>query len=94
MRLQTIRAQTIDIGQNLSFVGQASNQKTSSGKLSTLTQKLFKILTPETDNDLTYCKKESVNDTLEKSEDERRSLEHLENCANAARETEAYGQFE
>ncbi|MBL1140455.1 MAG: hypothetical protein HND53_00300 [Proteobacteria bacterium] len=80
MRFQTLRAQTNDIRHTL-----------SSGNFSTITHELFKFLTHHEKSGVTHNRKTPVF-KVQKGEDEE--LRSLENCANAARKTEALGQFE
>lgn len=80
MRFHALRTQTNDIRLGL-----------SSGHLGTITHGLFKILTNNTKTDVAFYRKTPVYKIKKSEEDELRSLE---NCANAARETEALGQFE
>ena len=65
-----------------------------SGSLNMLTHGLFKILTHDKKQTVIDEKKMAANDSNSTRNEEIRSLQHLENCANAARGTEAYDQFE
>ncbi|MGB1800055.1 MAG: hypothetical protein ACPHLK_04410 [Gammaproteobacteria bacterium] len=79
---------------NQTKIAQANDFRLSlhSESLNMLTQSLFKILTH--DKKHTVTDKEAANDFDDCRNEEIRSLQHLENCANATRGTEAYDQFE
>lgn len=97
MKFQTIKAQTIHISSSMP-APMIVDQQTSSGKtlsqnnLSALLQKMFKILTHKDRNSAISTENKMIRPIS--SKDKERSLEHLENCANAARQTEAYDQYE
>ena len=74
--------------------GNDFRQSLHSGSLNTLTDGLFKILTHDKKQTVIDEKKMAANDSNISKSEEMRSLEHLENCANATRGTEAYDQFE
>lgn len=65
-----------------------------SGSLNMLAGGLFKILTHDKKHSVIYDEKKAANDFEDFRNEEMRYLEHLENCANATRGTEAYDQFE
>ncbi len=65
-----------------------------SENLNMLKHGIFKILTHDKKHTVTYEEKVAVNDFKNSRNEEICSLEHLENCANATRGTEAYDQFE
>lgn len=99
MRFQMTKVQNIDARHNLPFSPLVHKESffvknTSYINLSTLVQGWFKLLTHEEKNDITNNEKLPNDNILEAKNDELHSLQYLENCANVARETEAYGQFE
>lgn len=83
MRFQTKTAQVNDFRLNR-----------YSESLNMLTHGLFKILTHDKKQTVIDEKKMAANDSISSKNEEMRSLQHLENCANATRGTEAYDQFE
>jgi hypothetical protein len=83
MRFQAKRAQVNDIRQIL-----------STGSIDSIAQGMFKILTHDDKNKSTYDKNNMADYLKESEKEEIRTLEYLENCANATRGTEAYDQYE
>ncbi len=93
MRFQTTKTETIEARHNLPFSTLARRapyliKHTPHKNLKTLFQSLFKIL-PHKEKMF-----EPDKYPLAINEEETRSLQHLEDCANAARQTEAYSQDE
>ena len=101
MKFQTIKAHSFDVRHILPLPLSAHKPSISNsyGYLTTLFQRMFKHEkkdSPITNETPTI---ELVGDTSEKrnlgeNEIEARSLQKLENCANAARQTEAASQYE
>ena len=83
MGFQAKMAQVNDIRQTL-----------SSQNLLTLKYGLFKILTPDEKSYGDFENKPSANGLKDSEIEEIRTLQHLEDCANATRGTEAYDQYE
>jgi len=102
MRFQTIKAHAIEARHSLAFSvfpdKQLSlNETSAQGSLRTLLRRVFKILTHEEKNNPDKTESSfisAVEDVQEIKAYETRSLQHLEDCANATRETEAYSQYE
>jgi hypothetical protein len=97
VRFQTTKAQNIDIRKVIPLPVLNHKQSmliknTTHGNLSSLLLGFFKIFTHEKDN-VAIGNIISGNNTVER-DNESRSLKHLEDTANAARETEGYGQYE
>ncbi len=98
MRFQTTKARHIEVWQNLPFSmlnrkEAISLNNSSCGNLSTFFHGLFKIFSHEKNNH-TENGKAAIENMSVSNIDETSSLRHLENCANAARKTEGYGQYE
>ncbi len=100
MKFDMTKAHTIDVRYGLPFSMSGRMQfikDSSHGNLSALFQRLFKIFSHEEKNspiDNEKIASEFADNTTEKKENETRSLQQLEDCANAARETEAHDQYE
>ena len=62
-------------------------QSLTSASLNSMTHGLFKILTHEEEKNQSHVENNSDKEDV-------KSLEYLENCANATRGTEAYDQYE
>jgi len=102
MKFDMTKVHTIDVRHGLPFsiFGRKRSfliKDLSYGNLNGLLHRLFKIFIHEKksspiDNDKISGK--FADNTTEKKEDETRSLQQLEDCANAARKTGAYGQYE
>ncbi len=98
MRFQMTKARHIEVWQNLPFSmhnhKEAISLKIPSyGNISTLFHGLFKIFAHEKNNN-TENEEAVIENAPDSNIDETSSLRHLENCANAARKTEGYGQYE
>ncbi len=97
MKFQITRAQTIDTRHSMPSP-MIVDMQTSRGKslsqnnLRALLHKMFKILTHEERNSAIRTENKSRSPISAKKKES--SIEHLENCANAARQTEAYDQYE
>jgi hypothetical protein len=103
MKFQTTKAHTIDVRHNLPFSMLHRKQfifikNTPIENLSALFQGLFKIFSHKENKSINnekmpdeFADKVKV---IKKEDNETRSLQQLENCANAARKTEAYDQYE
>jgi hypothetical protein len=98
MRFQTTKARHIDVWQNLPFSepGRKSFvliKNSTHGNLNTLFQGLFKIFAHDKNN-IANNEEIQIKNIPETRKIETRSLKHLEDCANAARETEGSCQHE
>ena len=93
------KAHTIDVRHGLpsSMFGRKRSfliKDSSYGNLSNLLHGLFKIFIHEEKSNPIDTEKIPDEFADNTTEDETRSLQQLEDCANAARKTEAYGQYE
>jgi len=97
MKFETTKTQTIDtragIPSPITLYHQNASEETfSQNNLSAFLQKMFKILTHEMKNSAINTENDVINP--DNGQEKETSLEHLENCANAARQTEAFDQYE
>jgi hypothetical protein len=98
MKFQSKKALTADQSQNLPismFGRKQSNfiKKSSNKNLSHLFQRLF-LFNNKDKNNLTDNKDFFVPNSSKTGNNETRSLQDIENCANAAREIEAFDQYD
>jgi hypothetical protein len=99
MRLQMPKTQMIETKNSQSF-SMFTRKKSIFiknpfyGNMGILMQRFFGIFTNEAINDRPNHEKTAIESFDNARVDETNSLQHLENCANAARETEACGQYE
>jgi hypothetical protein len=102
MKFDMTKAHTINVRHGLPFSMFGRKRPflikdSSHGNLNSLLHGLFKIFSHREKNspiDNEKTESEFSNNVTEKKENELHSLQQLENCANAARKTEAYGQYE
>ncbi|GEM_PF-2889578 len=93
MKFDMTKAHIIDIRHGLPL----SMPDSPHGNLTTLFQGLFKIFSHEEKSSHIDNEKEPVelaSNVMDKKDIETRSLQQLEVCANAARKTEAYDQYQ
>lgn len=103
-KLQMTKAERIDERHNLPVSVlendyskyNRSHESRSHGHLSNMLQRLFSVFNSNEKNtsNTIDSKNKVTQDNLEIKDDETQSLLDLEVCANAARETEACGQYE
>ena len=95
MKFQMTKGHTIGLRRNLPVSMQSVLIKNQSSEtLRTLFQGLLKIFFKKEKNNSINNEKSFSNDILIVKENETQSLQQLEDCANAARKTEGYGQYE
>ena len=96
-RTQIVGKDHIDIAQ-MAPVSSHYAESQSQGHFSKLMHDIYSIFTGEAKNSDVTTKNENMitqhNLEIDIKENEKQSLNDLEICANAARETEAYGQYE
>ncbi len=94
------KGQMVDRRHNMSlsiFAHKSSfetNYTSNNRSVRALVQGLFNMFIKKENNESVNIEKQYISHALEENENETSSLQRLENCANAARETGAYSQNE
>jgi len=99
MKFQMTKEHTIDLRHDLpvsmlDHKPSILNRNSPSVSLRTSFHRLFKIFSNKEQHSLINEGKSSTNDISIAKENESHSLQQLEDCANAARESEGYDQYE